>query len=674
MSKEEQLQFPAIFCPVPALPSFYLPHEEQLQWRRWMLRCLSEHPHRKITLVSEGPRLDDWQQILTSSIPRTVVERHLIDLRRFLAQLYAQRHRLSWVATGEVSGSYFELALCVSQLQVVSPWLWLGFPAWEHGYAPVGGSCEMWVQAGEVRRNFWQSRKIFFWQALHAPSEFAVKYIAGKVLKDSLQRSASAGAYGAYSEVLEVVPDLRSTAALQRWCRPVLKAEDQRRNATRKRSSGELLGAWWEVFWKKTQLTAPRESRRQREMITEEQKVRLMYLMWREASLVSSPPVPGRVNGGFSPSLSRDMMSSRREIWVDVTRAFPPVGLVALWWSLGWQLVCFSSSASLLARRLQIFTHQIIHLLGKEEGQASWQCLLHACVGSFESFSVADAQSSRAVGAAEDVVWMTWLPAGEVRVRWRSKSYLFWRQWREEEQEDLGWVEGTVVSAGEVSEAEELRQLGGFLGAGVVKNARTSQPLCLWLRAQLLVMLVRESTHVKGGWRELMRFLTAEHWRIPEETKEWAQLMRRREWVDDAAGPHEAGSLFRELWDASFPWGERWEAVAQWRQRMASATESSQDLPPRYRVDGLMSQHFLLFALFLVRILVEKGYLTSTEMADEWVREVLGVPLCYGSLFYYGIQVGEEMFLEHSRRHFCHLWPGVNVMDVLEKRRLWRLG
>ena len=622
-----------IFWRVPRLDSFYAPSDEGERWQEALLHRLHTHPDLHITLVSEGDFLDEGRTLL-QDVPRGCVEGFVLQFRSFLRELYLFRQRLSWVATGELSGSYFELALCVSQLQVVSPWQWLGFPAWQYGYPPLAGACELWVEDQRVKKSFWQGRKTFFWQALQLPEEFSVRLICGGVFLDSLQLTSIDSA-GVYTAPLQIMASMGGEEE-GKWVRKVLRAYDQKKQVTLRKT--ERFGSEvWELFWRKTKRLSLEDSQSE---LGEAEKVRDLYLLWQAVSLVNAFPDKQRSQGWYPP---HEPLGASREFWVDVSAAFPPVNLVVLWWSLGWQVVCYSASASLLSRRLQIFMQKLITLLGKEEAAVIWKPRLHVCVGSFQN------HGSR----RSHIVGMQWFLGGEVRMQWQGQQYRFWRLPREEDSEELGWVEGVRKSLGHVPSlasaglyCEELdhggRYLAQLLGGGVLESGGVV--IFVWLRAQFLLMMLRESAHVKGGWRELVRFLLQDHWRIPEEESQWAEFVEKR-LSDKTLG---RGS---DLWPSSFPWDGSWQDVAYYAQQRAEPSSVLTSLP-RYRVAGLMSQHFLLFALFLARTLLEKGYVKGPGACDGYVRQVLGVPSRCGSLFFYGDQVGEGMYLEYQRRYF----------------------
>ena len=438
-----------------------------------------------------------------------------------------------------------------------------------------------------------------------------------------------------------------------------------------------------------------------------------------------------------------------RELWIEVTACFPPVQLIVLWWSMGWRVVCFSDSGAILARRLEVAMPRLGGLLGKELASALASDLLDASVVPAVPGVTAWYQYDSRFSGRGSPVRMLFRTSREVNVQWCDDLYTFWRSGHNEDPggggDVLRWVECCEVVQDHVSfsgeeqsdDGEKTQQtnspptrgrdstppppggetqrgasrvahedfgdddhvrdyLAALLGGSVVAVSPADEiPIHLWLRGQFFVMLILESSRIKGGWRELICTLGAEGWSVSGEEDEWTRFLSHRAWTLLSHNSSDSHDLQLTLWHRSlhhhsFPWGGSWSDVLAWRHEQKSFFIPSPDPPARYRVGALMSQHALLWAVMMARWLGGRlggrqkkvsGHSSSApcyldtgihacidSRADIFVRDVLGVPYRYGSLGEYASQLGEGLLEEYCHQNLLPYWREDDVRGEIVYR------
>lgn len=189
-----------------------------------------------------------------------------------------------------------------------------------------------------------------------------------------------------------------------------------------------------------------------------------------------------------------------------------------------------------------------------------------------------------------------------------------------------------------------------------VSEEMAAESLHLWLRSRFVQELLKESLFYRGGLKELLKVLSHQGWSLVDD-KYWMDV------VESLQGIWQQHQDILSLLgcESSFPYGGEWKDVLQWRTSYLSSQQDNKGKntykarlhEPRYRVEVLQSEYFVMLLLYLGYILLAKGIVTKKEDMECVLFEACGVPEHMGSLFAYADMCGPLMVQEFIHRHFA---------------------
>lgn len=616
---------------VPDLRSLYLPSKKFDDWKKKLEDLLDlVAPRGSVSLILSRSR-DDWSHLTTHHLLSATTLDHLVELREFFARLFAVRDRLELWAASSVVDSYCELMLCCGRVWLSDPLGYVGFSEWERGFVPLGGVCELRSDHGLEKKSFWLKNTLFrVWQA---PKNWQIHMASSALISEWLD------IYGLGANLMdEAKPAPRFDPLLLGGSHLSLQDLDQMKNllipALNARSTGrekKWHGAsnenLWEVFWRKD--TLPDGDHRH-------SKITRLIHGWHQASLLGAAP------GGLNcHNRELDLFTPSRQvgaIWVDASHIFVPLNLFLYWLSLDLALVFISLSKDNLTRRVEILRYRLLDLFSKEE-VTKILMRVKFLILSPEEYETITSTPHRSLSL------ITFRKDGSLRVRSQGKREDFLRLSGNEFGADLGMVEAKADGSGQMQIqhlfAERLmvcQMPGGIYGS-------------VWLKAHFLKELCQQAWAVKGGLPAVLKLLVQQGWRLEEDEKDWALFMTAQTDVFIATV---SNAELRRKWrlEEDFPWGMPWHQVVQWLRRYGFNQKADE---PRFRVDELMSEHFMILAVVLSRVMCHEGWLAGSSMVDEFVRDALGVPIRMGSLQHKSDMMGPEMLSEYALKHFSAL-------------------
>ena len=173
----------------------------------------------------------------------------------------------------------------------------------------------------------------------------------------------------------------------------------------------------------------------------------------------------------------------------------------------------------------------------------------------------------------------------------------------------------------------------------------------VWLKAHFLKEICQQAWGVKGGVTAVFKQLVHQGWRIDEDEKDWSLFVTAQTDVFMATPDN---AQLRKTWrlEGDFPWGMPWHQVIQWAERYRDDQAIDE---PRFRVEELMSEHFIILSVVLSGIMSHQGWLADPFRTDEFVRHTLGVPGRWGSLIHKSDMMGAVMLREYVMKHFSLL-------------------
>ena len=612
---------------VPDLRSLYLPSKEFDAWKNELEDLLDlVAPRGSVSLLLSRCH-DDWSLLTTHHLLSATALDHLIELRGFFAKLFAVRDRLELWAPSSVVDSYCELMLCCGRVWLSDPLGYVGFGEWEKGFAPLGGACELRCDHGLEKKSFWLKNTLFrVWQA---PKNWQIRLASPDLISEWLDLyDLGAGLMDGAKPAPRFDPlllggshlSLQDLGRMKDLLIPALNVRSTGRSE--KKWQGAMSESLWDPFWRKDASSASESDELLRSKIT------CLIHGWHQVSLLGSAP------GGLSSHDMELAESSARAIWVDASHIFAPLNLLLYWLSLDLALVFISLSKDNLTRRVEILRHRLLDIFSKEE-VATILTRMRFLILSPEEYETITSTPHGSLSL------VTFRKDGSLRVRSQGKREDFLRLSGNEFGADLGVVEAKADGSKMRIQhlfAERLmvcQMPGGIYGS-------------VWLKAHFLKELCQHAWAVKGGLPAVLKLLVQQGWRLEEDEKDWALFMTAQTDVFMATASN-VGLRLRWRLEEDFPWGMPWHQVVQWLRRYGFNQKADE---PRFRVDELMSEHFMILAVVLSKVMYHEGWLAGSREVDEFVRHALGVPSRMGSLQHKSDMMGPEMLSEYALKHF----------------------
>lgn len=656
------------FMRLPQGDSAYIPSAELSAWRYEVAAVLSAHQDNTISFVSEGSLCDNWTALSSYHMLSHDILSHLHDWRAFLAQLFAERARLEFWTTAAVTDSWCEVMLCCHRVLHGDPLAQIGFTAWQRGFVPLAGVCELRVAAGLERKSTWQqAASTYVWQA---PKSWSIQMVPMALLRHELVRrgvdhlvapGASSWVQAASPQPVGFLGGGHYNAAGLRWIQTLLdQALQSRSNAGKSdRWQGWLKEHTQEPFWDKAQREPPviahEGSSSAGEAAQRHGYVQELIYSWHRSFMLGGAPgqscrdsASAELDHGLlwqgwaydtSSAQMRVVQGLRlRKILVDVASLFAPLKLILYWLAHDIPVVFISLSRNHLSRRIEILRHSLGEMFAKDEvvrimGQLSFICVSSAEYEQIVAMAMQPASASFLVSLRKD---------GSLRVRSALGRRDYLRLAGNEFGADLGVGEsqGAPVSSDALWSAQVLScDMDGY---GSV-----------WLKAHFLKLLCQEAWAIKGGLPAVLKQLAGLGWCVDEDEKDWALFVTSQSDVFIwGTGDREQSQSWRL--EDDFPWGMPWHQVLAWSKRYGLYHQDDAN-KPRYRVQALLGEHFLLFALLLAAMMVHEGWMSTFERADAFVRLVLGVPQRYGSLLFKFEMMSEVMIKEYAAAEWPYL-------------------
>lgn len=665
------------FMRLPQGDSAYLPSAPLTAWQHEVNKVLSAHKDNTISFVSEDIRCDNWTALSSHQMLSQHIFSHLHDWRAFVAQLFAERERLEFWSTAAVIDSWCEVMLCCHRVLHGDPLAQVGFTEWQRGFVPLAGVCELRVAAGFERKSLWQqTASTYVWQA---PKSWSIQMVPMALLRHELARrgmehigepGVSGWSWPAAAQPESFLGGGHYNAAGLMWSQTLLgKALQDRFNSGKlDRWQGWLKEHTHELFWErpKRESTTPvihELSSSEGSASQDHGYLQELIYSWHRSFMLGATPQHGLscldgVSGAHellwqgwtydtSSAQIRVVQGLRlRNMIVDVASLFAPLKLILYWLSHDIPVVFMSLSRNHLSRRIEILRHSLGEMFTKDDvirimGQLSFMCVSSAEYEQIVARVTQPDSASFLVSLRKD---------GSLRVR----SALGRRDYLRLAGNEFGANLGVGESQGEPVQSD-------LLWSARVLSCDMDGYGSVWLKAHLLKLICQEAWAVKGGVPAVLKQLAGLGWCVDEDEKDWALFVTSQSDVFiGRAGGRERSTSWRL--EDDFPWGMPWHQVLAWSKRYGLYHQDDAN-KARYRVHALMGEHFLLLALLLAAIMVQEGWMSSFERADEFVRLVLGVPQRYGSLLFKFDMMSEIMLKEYAASE----WPYLRAESAISR-------
>lgn len=615
---------------VPNCSSLYLPNDEIEKFLSCVEKFIDQRgfEQRKAVFFVKGPRADDLNDFISFNpkFLRFEIEAHLNRLRQLVKSLFELSEYFVMVAEQDVLGSWFELGLSCHRIISLNHMARVGFSQLAYGLLPALGALELSLLFKKgVNKSFWE--KGFLWNVLDAPEKLNVEVIPLGESEIDLKNIMRFSYYkGGLSR------SMVSSRGL-----PFPGTFSGTKNLRKK--FAEVL---WDQFWEDV------DGREEVFFAS----LNTVLASWFEASEHSV--LSHSASSLYGPAqIENSKYSYNEKIWVDVSQYLPPLKVILVWIRADIEVVFFTDDLDRLSIAVKRIYEKLTSIIPKNELADLWN----------ENVSWARLPSGFRPNSNEgESSWeknkiIRFYSDGSIEFEKNRESHRFVRLASNDLKAKIGTAEYPLLSTSHIDHKLDDLWTNGLAYRKVVYTNSLSLlgiPASQWIRACFLEELCIEATLQKGGFKIPLKWLANQGWGYVSDESWWASHVSNRfnNW------PVQNGYGFFDKFGPS----EQLRNVASWKHilKIVNSTDFKESkvqgstLDPHRSVEGMFSEHMLIFSALLGIKLFDLKVVFSINDVDVLVRYSLEVPNSFGSPLGYLKRLGKDMLYEYSACFFSH--------------------
>ena len=350
---------------------------------------------------------------------------------------------------------------------------------------------------------------------------------------------------------------------------------------------------------------------------------------------------------------------------IDCTQSLPPFDLIIHWLAENFSLMFVNSCQSSLNKQLILIFKQLAQSLKKP--------ILNSIVYDKINCLVLTRKQIRTGGFYQHYPVIKFDVSSFVSINFKKNYYKFFRLSSNDFDSEIGLSEIFISKS---TKDKDNIALNNFFTkkiiAGLINHSVFSDilPLCVWLRIQFYLAISLEAKYSQSTMVAIIKKLNQQNWSINSNQHYIKSLIS-----DFSQAMHELTTFdysnSKSGWIKNLPDNfklHRFDKLFSFKNDInqilsrSHLVKNGKDkdnvritqpiIYPRYRIDQLLSEHFLLLCIYLTYQLYYEQCFDTLAASDIFIKKSLGVPSKIGSLVGHSKNFGLDYLLNYANNHF----------------------